>query len=307
MGRQGFKIRRILAACYPLDTPQEDGMKRMIDRLPELVIAVAACGLWLHGPIPQLPHYHEFADQRVLLGVPNGADVLSNVGFAVVGLWGLFRLWPARRQPQLARGWPGYRLFLIALVLTALGSSFYHLDPDNGRLIWDRLPIALACAGLLAGVYAESCPNVDGRRVTVLLAIAAVLSVAWWYVTEQEGQGDLRPYLLLQGLPLLLIPLWQAIGNARRADRIAFGVAIALYAAAKVAELRDGELLAALGWISGHTAKHVLATVSAAVLAGRLVWRVPQPASRDQDQPPPRQHGSLRHTANPYGMFGTWH
>jgi hypothetical protein len=198
-------------------------------------------------------------------------------------------------------------LFLISLVLTAIGSSFYHLDPDNSRLIWDRLPIALACAGLLAAVYAESCPNVDGRRTTVLLALFAVVSVAWWYVTEQAGQGDLRPYLLLQGLPLLLIPLWQAIGEAPRADRVAFGVAIALYALAKVAELHDRELFAALGWISGHTVKHLLATASAAVLAGRLVWRVAQAASRNLDQLPLGEQGLLRHCPNPYGMFGTWH
>jgi hypothetical protein len=87
-----------------LHTPEEDRMKRLIDRLPELVIALAAGGLWLHGPIPQLPHYHDFADQRVLVGVTHGADVLSNIGFAVVGSWGLWRLWPARRRPQLAKG-----------------------------------------------------------------------------------------------------------------------------------------------------------------------------------------------------------
>ena len=125
-------------------------MKRVIDHLPELLIVAAGFGLWLHGPILQLPHYNDFADQRALLGINDGANVLSNVGFAAVGLWGLWRLWPARQQTPLAKGWPGYSLFLISLVLTALGSGFYHMAPDNSRLIWDRLPIALACAGLLA-------------------------------------------------------------------------------------------------------------------------------------------------------------
>lgn len=251
-------------------------MKRKTEYLPDLLIVVAVFGLWLHGPIAQLPHYNDFADQRTLLGITNGANVLSNVGFAAVGLWGLCRLWPVRRQPQLAKGWAGYYLFLISLVLTSLGSSFYHLGPDNSRLVWDRLPIALACAGLLAAVYSESTPTVDGRGVAVLWSFAAVLSVAWWYVTEQRGQGDLRPYLLLQGLPLLLIPLWQALHGAPRADRLAFGTAIALYALAKVAELQDEEVLNAVGWISGHTIKHLLATASAAVIVGRLVWRTRQ-------------------------------
>lgn len=282
-------------------------MKRMVNLLPELVVAVVAFGFWLHGPIPQLPHYHEFADRRALLGVPHGANVLSNLGFAIVGIWGLVSLWPAQRVPELVRGWPGYMLFLIALVLTALGSSFYHLDPDNSRLVWDRLPIALACAGLLAAVYSESKANVDGRSVTTLLALAAILSVAWWYITEQEGQGDLRPYLLLQGLPLVLIPLWQANHHAPRADRVAFGVAIALYAVAKVAEFWDREVLSAVGWISGHTIKHLLATASAAVLAGRLICRVRQAVSRNHEQSPMSEQAPAHPSPNRYGMFGAWH
>ncbi len=282
-------------------------MKRLLDRLPELLIVAAVCGLWLCGPIPQWPHYHDFADQRVLLGLPHGADVLSNLGFAVVGCWALLRLWPARHDPRLARGWPGYQLFLVALVLTAIGSGCYHLHPDNSRLVWDRLPIALACAGLLAAVYAECCPRADASRTTALLALVAVLSVAWWYVTDQQGQGDLRPYLLLQALPLVLIPLWQAAHGAPRADRVAFGVAIALYAAAKVAELHDREVLTALGWISGHTIKHLLATASGAVLADHLLRRVGRAAFRDLDRRPIGEQAAAPYPPNCYGMFGTWH
>ncbi|HEU4372715.1 MAG TPA: hypothetical protein VFS02_04450 [Telluria sp.] len=99
----------------------------------------------------------------------------------------------------LDAGRHGYRLFLVGLLLTAVGSSSYHLAPDNARLVRDRLPIALACAGLLADVRAECRANTDARAVTAWLALFAVASVAWWAVTEQRGAGDLRPYLLLQG------------------------------------------------------------------------------------------------------------
>jgi hypothetical protein len=248
-------------------------MTRMMDRLPPMVIGVAVAGLLLHGPIPQLPHYHDFADRRLLWGIGNGADVLSNAGFALVGLWGLYRLWPVRRAPGTVRGWPGYALFLASLVLTAFGSGYYHLDPDNARLVWDRLPIALACAGLMTGVFADTHPGFEAGRATVLLALGAALSVAWWYFTERAGHGDLRPYLLLQGLPLVLVPLWQAASGAPRADRVAFGLAIGLYVAAKAAELNDRAVLEALGWMSGHTLKHLLATVSSALIAGCWVRR----------------------------------
>jgi len=107
-----------------------------------------------------------------------------------------------------------------------------------------------------------------------LLALFAVVSVAWWSFTEGRGAGDLRPYLLLQGLPLILIPLWQAIYRAHGRDRIWFGGALLLYILAKAAELHDHEILSALGFISGHTLKHLLATAAAGTLVFRLCERV---------------------------------
>jgi hypothetical protein len=249
-------------------------MKRLLSRLPLLLTLAIAFAMLIHGPIAQLPHYHDFADSRSWHGLPNAADVLSNVGFALVGIWGLVRLWPLRRRPELAAGWPGYALFLAALVLTAFGSSYYHLAPDDARLVWDRLPIAIACAGLLAAVRAETDSGTDARAWTLGLSAAAVASVGWWHFTGLHGQGDLRPYLLLQGLPLLLIPLWQAIHGAPCQDRIAFGVALTLYALAKITELYDHQILAILGSLSGHTLKHLLATAAALVLTLRLIRRV---------------------------------
>ena len=94
--------------------------------------------------------------------------------------------------------------------------------------------------------------------------------MAWWHVTETVGAGDLRPYVLLQASPLVLIPLWQAIHGAPRAQRLAFGSAIALYLLAKLAEVGDHALYAALGGLSGHTVKHVLATLAAGL--GLFLW-----------------------------------
>ncbi len=237
--------------------------------VPAVLVLIAFGALIAHGPVPQDPAYHQFADHRSWLGVANALDVLSNAGFAIIGGYGLYRLWP--RMGESVPGWPGFALFLAALVLTAFGSAFYHLAPDDHRLIWDRLPIALACAGLLAGVRTKVRPNVNAIRVTGVLAFVAAASVFWWYATEQVGAGDLRPYLLLQASPLVLIPLWQAIYRAPRADRVGFGVAIALYVGAKVAELLDHQLFASTHWISGHTLKHLLAALAAAVVVGTLV------------------------------------
>jgi hypothetical protein len=236
--------------------------------LPETLVAVAAAAMLAHGPIPQLPHYHEFADRRSWLGIPNAADVLSNVPFAIVAAWAWVRLRRASTRASLGAAWDGYAAFAAALALTALGSACYHWAPDNARLVWDRLPIALACAALIQAVHAQTHPREARRWQLAALAGFAVASVAWWAWTEARGLGDLRPYLLLQAAPIVLVPLWQAQARTPRATRIAFGAALALYAVAKAAELADHAILDATGLVSGHTLKHLVAALAAAVIVG---------------------------------------
>jgi hypothetical protein len=219
--------------------------------LPSAVIALAALAMLLHGPIPQLRDYHAFADARSWLGIPHAGDVLSNIPFAWVGLWAL-----ARRRSTLA-----WAAFDVALVLTAIGSSYYHLAPDDARLVWDRLPIALACAALLAAVHERTdAPRHTTLRLAALCAVAAA-SVAWWRAT-----GDLRPYLLLQGAPLVLLPLWQWRARVPRRERILFALAIAAYVVAKILEVLDRAAFEAIGVVSGHTLKHLFAAAGAALL-----------------------------------------
>ena len=237
-------------------------MSRAWQGLPGLVVLLAGIAMIVHGPIAQLPHYHEFADQRTVLGIAHGWDVLSNLGFLAVGLWALAAAHGRGDVPEAA----ARNLFFFSLLLTAAGSTWYHLAPDNARLVFDRLPIAIACAALLAAALAR----IHGGRIPGLLPIllvVAVGSVYWWSWTESLGRGDLRPYLLLQFAPLVLVPLWQWLQGAPIAERVDFGIAIALYAAAKAFELQDGAVLAATGLVSGHTIKHLLAALAAVFIA----------------------------------------
>lgn len=248
-------------------------MKHLRQHIPTLICVLLAGAALLHGPIAQLPGYHDFADHSTAFGIPHFADVLSNIGFALFAIWGLRRVAFARSNPAIVHGWSGYMLFIVALFCTAFGSSYYHLAPDNARLIWDRIPIVLACSGLLAGVWGDAHKR-NSANLATGLAIASIASVAWWVVTENAGAGDLRPYLLLQGLPILVIPLWQWIHDTPRADRWAFGGALILYVAAKVVELNDHQIAAMLGHLTGHTLKHLLATAAAALIVIRLVRRI---------------------------------
>jgi hypothetical protein len=241
---------------------------------PTIVTVGIIAILALHGRIAQPVHYHDFADNSAAFGIHHAADVLSNAGFALVAIWGWLMLWPKRASNELRNGWPGYRLFLIGLLLTAFGSAFYHLAPDNARLIWDRLPIALVCAGLIVGVRGDTRPQLKAEIEAILLALYAVASVAWWVYTDSTGADDLRPYLLLQILPIILIPLWQAIHRAPRTDRIAFAAAMVLYVVAKFAEVFDHEIADTLGFVSGHTIKHLIATLATAAVVWGLTRRV---------------------------------
>lgn len=251
-------------------------MAPWIKHSPTIITLGLIALLALHGRIAQPANYHDFADHSAVSGIPHAADVLSNLGFALVAIWGWLTLRPRRASEPLRAGWPGYRLFLIGLLLTAFGSAFYHLAPDNISLIWDRLPIALVCAGLIAGVRGDIKGSNSGLEA-IVLALAAVASVAWWAITERQGAGDLRPYLLLQGLALILIPLWQAIYRAPRTDRIAFGTAMGLYVLAKLAEVFDHEIATTLGFVTGHTLKHLIATAATAA----VVWGLTRRFSRD--------------------------
>src|SRR5882724_7658195 len=232
---------KMQTSCLDASIGPGQPVKPWIKHAPTIITVGITVILVVHGRIAQPLNYNEFADASAAFGIHHAADVLSNAGFALVAIWGWLTLRPRRTSDHLRAGWPGYRLFLIGLFLTAFGSAFYHLAPDNARLIWDRLPIALVCAGLLAGVRGDIRGGSNTGIDVIVLGLYAVASVAWWAITDRNGAGDLRPYLLLQGLALILTPLWQAIYRCPRTDRIAFATAMALYILAKVAEVLDHE------------------------------------------------------------------
>jgi len=51
-----------------------------------LIVVVFIVGML--EPIPQDPNYHLFADNQSFFGISNFNDVVSNIGFDVVGLLG---------------------------------------------------------------------------------------------------------------------------------------------------------------------------------------------------------------------------
>lgn len=208
------------------------------------ISAAAVVALFLLDPIPQDPAYHAFADARAVAGIPNFADVLSNLPFLLVGLYGLTRRPPPRMKA-------GYLVLCAGIALVSLGSAWYHLNPTSATLLWDRLPMTVAFMALFSLLLED---RVTDKKTLVPLVAAGLASVVYWHYTD-----DLRPYILVQFLPIVLMPLILLFYPKRNLDGNALMFAVVLYAAAKVFEFYDRQVLEALGALSGHSIKHLLA------------------------------------------------
>ena len=242
---------------------------------------VTATALWVVPPIPQTLTYHNFADQRTLFGIPHALNVLSNLPFLFVGVAGvafILREPPYPGGPHFLLGaerWP-WLIFFLGVAVTCLGSSWYHLAPDNARLVWDRLPMTLAFMALFAAMIAERIEVRAGLRLLGPLLLAGLGSVLYWHWTELGGAGDLRPYAAVQFFPILAIPLMLLLFPARYTAVGGIWLALVWYGLAKLFEELDGRIYyLAAHIVSGHTVKHLAAAASAWVLLRMLRRRVP--------------------------------
>ncbi len=209
--------------------------------------------------LAQPADYGQFADQRSWWGLPNALDVLSNLPFALGGAWGLYalgRMPPgalARAQRALAQ------LFFVGLVLTSLCSAWYHWRPDTAGLALDRLGMSVAFAGLLGLAAAERISMRAGLVLGLLLVLLAPLSVLVWWRT-----GNVLPWALVQFGGMALVVLLAQRPPQPQALGVSIGWLIAFYALAKLAEQWDYPIYAwSQGLVSGHSLKHVLASLAA--------------------------------------------
>ncbi len=220
------------------------------DALAVLLLALFA-GVMALEPIAQSAAYHDFADRRLLLGVPNLLDVASNIAFVIVGALGI-ALCAGQCRPPPAASW---MVFFIGTALTGFGSAYYHWAPNDDALVWDRLPMALAFMALLVALVVEHVGEGLERFLLAPALAVGVTSVLWWW-----WSGDLRPYLWVQFAPLLCIPFVLAMFPARYTHRRFILYAIGLYALAKAAEIEDKDIFTLTAhFVSGHTLKHLLA------------------------------------------------
>ena len=224
------------------------------------LMSASLAGLLLLPPIPQDQSYHQFADQRVLFGIPNFWNVVSNLPFLAVGAAGLWRF----------RNDPATIVLFLGIFLTGIGSSYYHWNPNDRTLFWDRLPMTLAFAAILALVVAE---RVNARAGAILLwpALAiGLFSLLLWLWTD-----DLRLYFWVQFFPGLALLLLFLLYPPKYTGTYYWIIAVGLYTLAKVFEFSDHAIFSVGNLLSGHTLKHLIAAAACVAILRYFETRRP--------------------------------
>lgn len=211
-----------------------------------------------HGLEALHPHGHPFVDARMFWGIPNFMDVLSNVPLLLAGLLGVGVLQVRRGTQILPAVQLAMTVFFVGLMLTGLGSAWYHWAPDAQGLVLDRLGMAVTFAGALALAVSErvsvAAASVTLRMSLMVALLSAVMPLShdnvWPWAVVQFGGMALMGWLSMQK------PVAGAMG-------VRIGVLLALYAVAKLFELGDQAIFHATGeLVSGHTLKHLVAALA---------------------------------------------
>ncbi len=206
------------------------------------------------------------ADNNSHFGIPNIWTVITTSGYAYLGAYGLIR----RSQfPE------SYRtlgtIFAFAILGTGFGSSYFHYNPNPSTLFWDQLPMSIGFASFAGMVIADRVCVKTGRILGYLLTVVGPWSV--WNI--YFGNGETFYYICLQFGTLLFALLVIALTRAAKMKTSLIFFGLIAYVVAKVLETYDGPIFDALGFISGHSLKHIAATIALwAIFKGTVETKV---------------------------------
>ena len=168
--------------------------------------------------------YNNFADKRCMCCIRNFGDVISNIGFAIAGLYHI------HTNPIL---------FILAF-LVCIGSTYFHWNPTMKTLYWDRFTMIL-----LLNYLIHLKLNLNFFITTVI----GIFVLEYWKVTM-----NLIPYSIYQITPVLIFIYDESIGM--RTSGI-------IYLLAKLCEDNDYKIYTLTrNTVSGHTIKHLLAAMA---------------------------------------------
>jgi hypothetical protein len=227
------------------------------------LIAVSVLVLIIRSaPIEQEQAYHDFSDIRVFFKIPNFWNVISNLPFLIVGLMGVYRL----KSGDIVKN--QFIVFFIGIALVSFGSAYYHLNPNDETLVWDRLPMTIGFMALFSALVSEFINDRMGKTLLIPALSIGLLSILYWVLIK-----DLSIYLAVQFFPMLTIPVMLLFFKSRHDLVAGYWLILLAYVIAKALEIYDYETYAFLGFISGHSLKHIVAALGIYMLILKRVER----------------------------------
>lgn len=229
-----------------------------------MTLAIAV-GLLAWGPVLLHASAHHYADLRSLAGLANGINVLFCLPMLLTGMWGWRALgrsaWPVALQTP-------WRWFFACVAVSAGLAAAYHLAPGDVGYLAAQAVAAGGFTLLLCGFLAERVDPRFGSRVACLAALGLAGLAAC--LAALGSAPDVRPLLLLQLLPVLLIPAGALSLSGRHTSTADWLVMLGLYALARLSDVGDAAVLRFTGGaVSGHALMHLCLAGVAAWLAYR--------------------------------------
>lgn len=103
----------------------------------------------------------------------------------------------------------GWTCFYIGVAAVAFGSSYYHLKPNDARLVWDRLPVghlSTKCTCKLLFIKFSVCLFLTPHLLLLQMTLAFTSIIGIFIIEridERKGTLSLIP-LLLAGIISIL-------------------------------------------------------------------------------------------------------
>jgi hypothetical protein len=133
--------------------------------------------------------------------------------------------------------------------------------------------MTIGFAGLFSIIIGEFISVQAGRRILIPLLLIGYASVEYWAFTESLEAGDLRPYAVVQFLPMLLIAIILVTRKPTIGATKYYWIMLLFYVIAKIFEQLDDIVYAAGGLLSGHSIKHLFAALTPATVLYALYQR----------------------------------
>ncbi|WP_223033713.1 ceramidase domain-containing protein [Hanstruepera marina] len=224
-------------------------------RFKHLYTILTAIGLvlilvFVFNPIQQNQTYHAFCDSNEHFGIPNFWNVITNLPFLIIGCFGLLK------NRTIQQNKLQYLTFFVGIVLVSIGSAYYHINPSDKSLVWDRLPMTFVFMALVSIVISDFFNQRTGNMLLIPLLVLGITSILVWNFT-----GDLRLYAFLQFYPMLAIPIILLCNKSKICINLKYWMLLLFYGVAKGLEYFDCSIYKLSNGVSGHALKHMFSAI----------------------------------------------